>query len=99
MRAWALSVVRVQRWQTFKVNGAEKAGQTNAVACVAWREDNEVVDTVIDILAKILVAIAAIGGVGCLLVIPTTAISILRVAFTKDTEQELAEKIRVRPVS
>jgi hypothetical protein len=56
------------------------------------------VDTAIDILAKILVAIAAIGAVGCLLVIPTTAISILRVAFTKDTEQELAEKRRVRPI-
>jgi hypothetical protein len=58
-----------------------------------------VVDTVIYIVAKILVAIAAIGAIGCLLVIPMTAISILRVAFTKDTEQELTAKVRVRPVS
>ncbi len=50
-------------------------------------------------LSKLLIVLAAIGAIGCLMVIPATAISILKVAFTKDTEQELAEKTQVRPVS
>ena len=40
-------------------------------------------------LIELLVVIAIIGTLGCLLVIPFTAASILRVAFQKDTETEI----------
>jgi hypothetical protein len=49
------------------------------------------VDTALYILTHILVVLAAFGVIGCCLVIPATAASILRVAFQKDTETELAE--------
>jgi hypothetical protein len=49
-------------------------------------------DTAIYILAKVLIVLAAIGIIGCCMVIPATAASILRVAFQKDTETELAQR-------
>jgi hypothetical protein len=54
-------------------------------------------DSLVYILSRLLTVIAAIGAVGCLLVIPFTAASILRVAFEKDTETELAETSRAFP--
>jgi hypothetical protein len=44
------------------------------------------------ILPKILVVIAALGAIGCLLVIPITASQILKVAFEDDNPQELSGK-------
>ena len=55
---------------------------------------NHGVDTAIYIFSRVLTMMAAIGAIGCLLVIPLTAISILRVAFQKDSETEPAEPIR-----
>lgn len=48
-------------------------------------------DTAIYILTRVLIVLATIGLFGCLLVIPWTAASILRVAFQKDTPTELGE--------
>jgi hypothetical protein len=44
------------------------------------------------ILPKILVVIAALGAIGCMLVIPITAAQILKVAFEEDNLQELSGK-------
>lgn len=48
-------------------------------------------DTALYILTKVLIVLATMGVIGCCLVIPATAASILRVAFQKDTETELSE--------
>ena len=58
---------------------------------VEAKAHNRDVDTVLYIFSRVLVVMAAIGVVGCMLVIPFTAASIMRVAFQKDTETELAE--------
>ena len=65
-------------------------------------EHTVLVDTLLFLLTKFLVAIAVLGVIGCCLVIPFTAVSILRVAFQKDTENELAERtqrLTNKPVS
>jgi hypothetical protein len=49
-------------------------------------------ETIALILPKILVVIAALGAIGCLLVIPITAVQILKVAFDEDNLQELSGK-------
>ena len=57
-------------------------------------------DALLYLLSRVLTVIAAIGAIGCLLVIPFTAASILRVAFQKDTETELSERTpSLRPIS
>ena len=55
---------------------------------------NQGVDIFLYAFSKVLIVLAAIGAIGCLMVIPATAVSILRVAFKKDTEQELAADAR-----
>src|SRR5437879_10967521 len=49
-------------------------------------------ELLLHIVPKILVALAFVGAIGCLLVIPITAIQILQVAFQKDNLQELTGK-------
>jgi hypothetical protein len=50
-------------------------------------------ELLLHIVPKILVALAFVGAIGCLLVIPITAIQILRVAFQEDNLQELTGKV------
>src|SRR5437879_10724827 len=45
-------------------------------------------ETVAQVLPKFLVVLAALGALGCLLVIPITAAQILKVAFEEDNRSE-----------
>lgn len=47
----------------------------------------------LQIVPKLLVILAALGAIGCLLVIPITAYQILRVAFQEDNIEELRGKV------
>jgi hypothetical protein len=55
------------------------------------------VDTALYYLTRVLIVLASIGVIGCLLVIPWTAASILRVAFQEDTPTELAQTEKLPP--
>ncbi|MCU1287126.1 MAG: hypothetical protein JWO13_3476 [Acidobacteriales bacterium] len=50
-------------------------------------------ETVAQVLPKFLVVLAALGALGCLLVIPITAAQILKVAFEEDNLQELRGEV------
>ena len=65
----------------------------SALVADAGEAHNHGVDTALYIFSRVLTGMTAIGAVGCLLVIPFTAASILRVAFQKDSETEPAEPV------